>query len=139
MSVKCLSQICHEDINKPLDGTYLADFGIDLSVPHKKMLFMKGLCDTDIMSETWEGSYDGRYFPHGTIDRKHLTDLIHLYTANILTVLSTAFGSVTFPTVIWLHILQPNIALSLKLYSSKSVTFMCTANGCGNPSQITLY
>ena len=52
------------------------------------------------------------------------------YTANILTVLSTAFGSVTFPTVIWLHILQPNIALSLKLYSSKSVTVMCTTNGC---------
>ena len=60
------------------------------------------------------------------------------YTANILTVLSTAFGSVTFPTVIWLHILQPNIALSLKLYSSKSVTVMCTANGCDNPSQITV-
>ena len=59
-------------------------------------------------------------------------------TANILTVLSTAFGSVTFPTVIWLHILQPNIALSLKLYSSKSVTVMCTANGCHNPSQITV-
>ena len=61
-----------------------------------------------------------------------------LHTANILTVLSTAFGSVTFPTVIWLHILQPNIALSLKLYSSKSVTVMCTANGCDNPSQITV-
>ena len=60
------------------------------------------------------------------------------YTANILTVLSTTFGSVTFPTVIWLHILQPNIALSLKLYSSKSVTVMCTANGCDNPSQITV-
>ena len=54
------------------------------------------------------------------------------YTANILTVLSTAFGSVTFPTVavIWLHILQPNIAISLKLYSSKSVTVMCKTNGC---------
>jgi len=62
----------------------------------------------------------------------------NVYTANILTVLSTAFGSVTFPTVIWLHILQPNIALSLKLYSSKSVTVMCTANGCDNPSQITV-
>ena len=52
------------------------------------------------------------------------------YTANILTVLSTAFGSVMFPTVMWLHILQPNIAISLKLYSSKSVTVMCTTNGC---------
>ena len=57
-------------------------------------------------------------------------NLLSTHTANILTVLSTAFGSVTFPTVIWLHILQPNIALSLKLYSSKSVTVMCTTNGC---------
>jgi len=32
---------------------------------------------------------------------------MHDYTANILTVLSTAFGSVTSATVIWLHILQP--------------------------------
>ena len=24
------SQICHENINKPLDGAYLADFGIDI-------------------------------------------------------------------------------------------------------------
>ena len=31
LSVKFESQICHENINKPLDGTYLADFGIDLS------------------------------------------------------------------------------------------------------------
>ena len=31
--------------------------------------------------------------------------------------------------VIWPHILQPNIAISLKLYSSKSVTVMCTTNG----------
>ena len=30
-----------------------------------------------------------------------------LYTANILAVLSTAFGSVTFPTVIWLYSEQP--------------------------------
>ena len=29
-----------------------------------------------------------------------------------------------------LHILQPNIAISLKLYSLKSVTVMCTTNGC---------
>ena len=30
LSVKFASQTCHENINKPLDGTYLADFGIDL-------------------------------------------------------------------------------------------------------------
>ena len=30
LSVKFVSQICHENINKPLDGTYLADFGIDI-------------------------------------------------------------------------------------------------------------
>ena len=28
--VKFVSQICHENINKPLDGAYLADFGIDI-------------------------------------------------------------------------------------------------------------
>ena len=32
-SVKFVSQICHENINKPLDGAYLADFGIDIN-PH---------------------------------------------------------------------------------------------------------
>ena len=26
--VKFVSQICHKNINKPLNGTYLADFGI---------------------------------------------------------------------------------------------------------------
>ena len=30
LSVKFASQICHENINKPLDGTYLVDFGIDI-------------------------------------------------------------------------------------------------------------
>ena len=30
LSVKFASQICHENINKPLDGTYLAYFGIDI-------------------------------------------------------------------------------------------------------------
>ena len=31
LSVKFISQICHENTNAPLDGAYLADFGIDLS------------------------------------------------------------------------------------------------------------
>ena len=31
LSVKFASQIFHENINKPLDGAYLADFGIDIS------------------------------------------------------------------------------------------------------------
>ena len=31
LSVKFASQICHENVNKPLDGAYLADFGIDIS------------------------------------------------------------------------------------------------------------
>ena len=30
LSVKFASQICHENIHKPLDGDYLADFGIDI-------------------------------------------------------------------------------------------------------------
>jgi hypothetical protein len=29
--VKFASQIYHENINKPLDGAYLADFGIDIN------------------------------------------------------------------------------------------------------------
>ena len=36
------------------------------------------------------------------------------YTANILTVLSTAFGSVTFLTVIWLCMLQPKMISNCK-------------------------
>ena len=31
LSVNSTSQICHENINKTLDGTYLADFGIDIT------------------------------------------------------------------------------------------------------------
>ena len=34
LSVKFASQIYHENINKLLDGTYLADFGIDIIVPY---------------------------------------------------------------------------------------------------------
>ena len=30
--VSQICQICHENINKPLDGAYLADFGIDISL-----------------------------------------------------------------------------------------------------------
>ena len=30
LSVKFVSQICYENINKPLDDTYLADFGMDI-------------------------------------------------------------------------------------------------------------
>ena len=32
LSVKFESQICHENINKPLDGAYLADFGIVINL-----------------------------------------------------------------------------------------------------------
>ena len=45
---------------------------------------------------------------------------------NILTVISTAFGSVTCAIVIWLHILELKIAIDLKLYSSVSMNVMCT-------------
>ena len=34
LSVKFASQICYENINKPLDGVYLADFGIHISLGH---------------------------------------------------------------------------------------------------------
>ena len=49
-----------------------------------------------------------------------------LHTANILTVLSTASGSVTCATVIWLYKLQPKIEIDLKLYSSVSLNVMYT-------------
>ena len=61
-----------------------------------------------------------------------------LYTANILKVVSTAFGSVTFPTVLWLCMLQPKTAIDLKLYSSVSKNVMGTAVGCDNHCQITV-
>ena len=40
LSVKFASQICHENIKKPLDGAYLADFGIDISsiIVHRRDL-----------------------------------------------------------------------------------------------------
>ena len=34
LSVKFASQICNENIYKPLDGAYLAEFGIDISETH---------------------------------------------------------------------------------------------------------
>ena len=58
--------------------------------------------------------------------------------ANILTELSTAFGSVTFPTAIWLCMLQPKTAIDLKLYSSISLSVIGTAVGCDNHCQITV-
>ena len=36
LSVKFVSQLCHKNINKPLDGAYLADFGIDISEIYRK-------------------------------------------------------------------------------------------------------
>ena len=62
----------------------------------------------------------------------------HKYTANILTVFSTAFGSVTCATVIWLYILQPEIAIDLILYFSMSVNVVCTVIDCDNHCQITV-
>ena len=35
LSVKFASQICHENINKSLDGAYLEDFGIDIKTGHQ--------------------------------------------------------------------------------------------------------
>ena len=32
LSFKFAFEICHKNINKPLDGAYLADFGIDINV-----------------------------------------------------------------------------------------------------------
>ena len=52
-----------------------------------------------------------------TADEKtHILKAIRLvYTASILIVHSTAFGSVTFATVIWMNILQRKIVIDLEL------------------------
>ena len=42
LSVKFASQICHENINKPLDGAYLVDFGADITL-HYIELLLRGL------------------------------------------------------------------------------------------------
>ena len=55
-----------------------------------------------------------------------------------MTVLSTAFGSVTCATVIWLYLLQPKIAIDLNLYYSMPLSVMGTAVGCDNHCQITM-
>ena len=49
-----------------------------------------------------------------------VTVFVQIDTANILTVLTTAFGSFTYATVICLYILQPKIAIDLKLDSLHS-------------------
>ena len=43
--VKFPSQICHENINKPLDGAYLADFGIDITfvIQNMEMAFFHNM------------------------------------------------------------------------------------------------
>ena len=61
------------------------------------------------------------------ISIKMLQSNLHLYTENISTVFSTAFGSVTFATAILLYILRPTIAIDLILYSLMSVNIVCTA------------
>ena len=60
------------------------------------------------------------------------------YTANILTVLCTAFGSVTFPSVFWLSMLQLKTASDLKLYSSMSLSDIGADVGCDNHYQIAV-
>ena len=61
-----------------------------------------------------------------------------IYTANILTVLSTAFGSVTFSTALWLCRLQVKALIDLKLYSSMSLIVIGTVVGCDHHCQITV-
>ena len=61
-----------------------------------------------------------------------------LYTANILTLLCTAFGSVTSPTVIWLCLLQSKTAINVKLHSSMSLSVIGTAVGGYNHCQMTV-
>ena len=65
-------------------------------------------------------------------------DYFEDYTANILTVLSTAFGSFTCATAILLHKLQPKIAIDFKLYSSMILNVICTIVDFNNHCQITV-
>ena len=67
-------------------------------------------------------------------ETRNMTDC----TANILTVISTAFGSATCATVIWLYILQPEIAIDLILYSLMTMNVMYTIVVCDNHCQITV-
>ena len=48
LSIKFASHIFHENINKPLDGTYLADFGIDITSKY-------------IIYINWLGSVNSRF------------------------------------------------------------------------------
>ena len=60
------------------------------------------------------------------------------YDVNILIVFSTDFGSVAIPTVTWLYIEQSKTVFNLKLYSSMSVSVICTAIDCNNHCQVTV-
>ena len=73
-----------------------------------------------------------------TLEKKVFAHVTSHYTANISTVLSTAFGSVTCATVLWLYILQSKIAIDLKLYSSVLLNVMCVVVACKNQCQITV-
>ena len=42
LSVKFASQICYENINKPLDGAHLGDFGIDITADASAMGHVDG-------------------------------------------------------------------------------------------------
>ena len=63
---------------------------------------------------------------------------VTLYTANILTVHSTAFGSVACATVIFLHISKSKIAIDIKLYSLVSLNVMSAVGACNNQCQIAV-
>ena len=82
--------------------------------------------------------FDSWYFYIQREFRDILYLILKAYTANILTVYSTAFSSVACATLIWLYILQPKIAIDLKLYSSVSLNVMCTVVACNNHCQITV-
>ena len=62
-----------------------------------------------------------------TTQMEEVQKLFDNYTANILTVLSTAFGIVMFPTVIWLCMLLPKAVIDIKLHSSTSLSVMGAA------------
>ena len=49
LSVNFAFQICHENINTPLDAAYLADFGIDIRADLMRALAQGKVCKLEVV------------------------------------------------------------------------------------------
>ena len=68
-----------------------------------------------LKDDSGTSSYRSSFPPSAVV----LDSPVSLYTATILTVFCTVFGTVTCATVIWLYILQPKIAIDLIHYEQR--------------------